>query len=72
VSDVRDLLVLDEINGQTTVFVSDVDDHLVYPLAGSQRLQSLTEREDSMPLVPSSKLIRVECDDYLAALGALL
>lgn len=72
VCNVRNLLVLDEVNGHTTVFVPDVDDHLVHPLAGSQRLHPLTEREDGGPLVPSSKLVRVECYNHLAALGALL
>jgi len=72
VGNVRDLLVLNEINGHATVLVSNVDDYLVYPLAGSQRLHPLTKREDGRPLVPSSELVRVECHDYLAALGALL
>ena len=69
---VRDLLLLDEVNGHTTVLVADVDDYILHPLAGSQRLHPLTERKDGGPLVPSSKLVRVECYDHLAVLCALL
>ena len=55
-----------KINGLTSVLIADVDDYLIYILAGFYDVVSLCQREDRSPLIPSGKLIRVERNDHLA------
>jgi hypothetical protein len=59
------------VDGDPTVFVSDVDDNLVHKSTRIQHIVSFREREDWPPLIPSSKLVCVEGNDYLAVLSAL-
>lgn len=59
------------VNGDPTVFVADVDDNLVHESTRIQRIVAFCKREDWSPLIPSSKLVCVEGNDYLAVLSAL-
>jgi len=59
------------VNGDPTVFVADVDNNLVHKSTRIQRIVAFCKREDWSPLIPSSKLVCVEGNDYLAVLSAL-
>jgi len=59
------------VNGDPTVFVANVDDNLVHESTRIQRIVAFCKREDWSPLIPSSKLVCVEGNDYLAVLRAL-
>ena len=60
VGDVLDFAVnRHRVDGQPTVFVSDVHDNLVHESTRLNCIVSLGERKDWSPLIPSSKLIRV-------------
>ena len=70
--DVGDLLVLDRVNRDAAVFVPDVDDDLVYPLARCDGLNPLPQRQDWLALVALAEVVGVDGDDDLSVLGALL
>ena len=70
--DVGDLLVLDRVNRDAAVFVPDVNDDLVYPLARCDGLDPLSQRQDWLTLVPLAEVVGVDGDDDLSVLGALL
>lgn len=70
--DVGDLLVFDGVNCEAAVFVSDVDDDLVYPLARCDGLDPFSQRQDWLTLVPLAEVVGVDGDDDLSVFGALL
>ena len=69
---VGDLLVFDGVNRDAAVFVPDVDDDFVYPLARCDGLDPLAQRQDWLTLVPLTEVVGVDGNDDLSVLGALL
>jgi len=72
VGNVGYLLVFDGVNRDAAVFVPDVDDDLVYPLARCDGLNPLAQRQDWLTLIPLAEVVGVDGNDDPPILGALL